>query len=211
MNFIKKMTQNFRKFFTFRLRKIKAFNLKTYDNHIIQEIRHGRDQTLRLLYRKYQHNFIVWAKKRFNLDETIIEDAFQDALEVFYRNVVSGKLTSLNAPLPNYLAGIGRLKLLQYLDKNNRISYPENISDEQAESIESFLDTLVADETEAENLFRLKKGFDQLSNTCQILLAKRFYEGKSIEDITKELNYDNANTTRAALSRCLRNLKNLLH
>ena len=210
MNFAEKITQILRKFFNFSLEKNNAKRLKTYDDHIIHEILNGRDQTLRLLYRKYRYDFVHWAKKRFSLDESIIEDAFQDALEVFYRNVVSGKLTQLNAPLSNYLAGIGRLKLLQYLDKNSRIDYPENISDEQATSIENFLETCVADETETENLFRLKKGFDQLSETCQRLLTKRFYENKSIDEIALEMNYDNANTARSALSRCLKNLKNLL-
>ena len=206
----KKITQIIRKFFTFSREKNNAINLKTYDDHIIHEILNGRDQTLRLLYRKYRQHFMNWAKPRFSLDETILEDAFQDALEVFYRNVVSGKLTTLSAPLENYLAGIGRLKLLQYLDKNSRIEYPENISEEQSTSIENFLETLVEQETETEKIFHLKRGFDQLSDTCQLLLTKRFYENKSIEDIAKEMNYENANTTSAALSRCLKNLKKLL-
>jgi RNA polymerase sigma factor (sigma-70 family) len=210
MNFKKKIAQIVSKFFTFSLRKNKAVNLKTYDDHIIQEILTGRDQTLRNLYRQYRQTFMGWTKKHFRLDESILEDAFQDAIEVFYRNVVSGKITSLNAPLQNYLAGIGRRKLLQYLDKNSRVDYPDTINEQQSNSIDNFLDTLVEQETEAENLFKLKKGFDQLSDTCQIIVAKRFYEGKSIEDITKEMNYDNANTTRATLSRCLKNLKNLL-
>jgi RNA polymerase sigma factor (sigma-70 family) len=211
MIFRKKIYQNLSKFFTFSRIKNKAINLKTYDDHIIHEILDGRDQTLRLLYRRYQRDFMAWARRRFSLDESILEDAFQDALEVFYRNVVSGKLTHLSAPLPNYLAGIGRLKLLQYLDKNRRIDYPENISEAQVASIESFLDTWVKDETESEKLHKLKSGFDQLSDTCQILVAKRFYEGKSIEDIALEMNYENANTARAALSRCLKNLKNIIH
>lgn len=112
--------------------------------------------------------------------------------------------------MQNYLAGIGRLKLLQYLDKNSRIAYPENITEEQSNSIENFLETLVENETEMEKIVRLKIGFDKLSETCQLLLTKRFYENKSIDDITKEMNYENANTTSAALSRCLKNLKNHL-
>ena len=210
MNFLKKITQSIRKFYTFSRIKNKAVNLKNYDEHIIHEILDGRDKTLRLLYRNYRYAFMQWAKPRFSLDDSIIEDAFQDALEVFYRNVVSGKLTTLNAPLQNYLAGIGRLKLLQYLDKNSRIAYPENITEEQSNSIENFLETLVENETEMEKIVRLKIGFDKLSETCQLLLTKRFYENKSIDDITKEMNYENANTTSAALSRCLKNLKNHL-
>jgi DNA-directed RNA polymerase specialized sigma24 family protein len=210
MNFLEKITHSIRKFYTFSRIKNKAVNLKTYDENIIHEILDGRDKTLRLLYRNYRHAFMQWAKPRFSLDDTIIEDAFQDALEVFYRNVVSGKLTTLSAPLQNYLAGIGRLKLLQYLDKNSRIEYPENITEEQSNSIENFLETLVENEIEMEKIVRLKLGFDKLSDTCQLLLTKRFYENKSIDDITKEMNYENANTTSAALSRCLKNLKNHL-
>jgi RNA polymerase sigma factor (sigma-70 family) len=188
----------------------KAKNLKTYDNHIISEIQNGRDKTLRLLYRNFRQDFIVWAKRKFNLDESILEDAFQDALEIFYRNVISGKLTTLNAPLKNYLAGIGRLKLLQYLDKNKRIDYPDNINEEQIKSIDNFLDTIVETELDIEKKLHLKNGFNKLSKTYQTLLTKRYYEEKSIETITNEMNYDNTNTTRAAISRCLKQLKNLL-
>ncbi len=210
MIFFRKITQIFRKSSTFSREKTKAIQLKTYDDHIIHEVLEGRDHILRQLYRKYRANFMNWGKRRFALDETIIEDAFQDALEVFYRNVVSGKLTTLNAPLQNYLAGIGRLKLLRYIDKNNRVEYPENITEEQVTSIENFLETLVEQETEAEKIFQLKRGFDKLSETNQLLLTKRFYENKSIDEITTEMNYENANTTRATLSRCLKSLKQQL-
>ena len=146
----------------------------------------------------------------FSDDESILEDAFQDALEVFYRNVITGKLKSLDAPLKNYLVGIGRFKLLQYLEKNSRIEYPENMGDEKIEYIENFLETLVETEIESEKLSKLKGAFDQLSETCKLLVTKRFYEEKSIEQVTQEMPYENQNTTSAALSRCLKNLKKLL-
>jgi RNA polymerase sigma factor (sigma-70 family) len=209
-NLITKINKKIRFLFTFVYVTINSKHLKTYDDHIIQEILNGRDQTLRLLYNKYRHDFMLWAKRKFSLDESIIEDAFQDALEVFYRNVISGKLKNLNAPLQNYLAGIGRLKLLQYLDKNKRIEYPDKINDEQIGSIENFLETLIEKELDKEKIVNLKKSFNKLSETCQLLLTKRYYEEKSIEDITKEMKYENVNTTRAALSRCLKYLKNLL-
>jgi RNA polymerase sigma factor (sigma-70 family) len=151
------------------------------------------------------------AKKRFSLDESIIEDAFQDALEVFYRNVLSGKLSTLYAPLQNYLIGIGRLKLLQYLDKNGRIEYPETLSEKQTQGIDNFLDTLITEEIADEKSAALKKGFSQLSPICQSLLTKKFYEDKNIDQIAQEMNYENTNTASAALSRCLKHLRNLLN
>lgn len=199
------------KFFTFSLIKNKIERLlKTYDDHIIREINEGRDETLRKLYRNYRRDFMSWAKSHFNLDESILEDAFQDALEVFYRNVISGKLKSLDAPLKNYLIGIGRFKLLQYLDKNSRIDYPETLEDDKVQAVENFLETVMSNEIEAERLSKLNKAFNQLSDTCQLLVTKRFYEEKTIEDITQEMKYENPNTTSAALSRCLKNLRHLL-
>ena len=86
------------KFFTFSLIKnIIERLLKTYDDHIIREINEGRDETLRKLYRNYRRDFMSWAKNHFSLD----------------------------APLKNYLIGIGRFKLLQYLDKNSCIDLYE--------------------------------------------------------------------------------------
>jgi RNA polymerase sigma factor (sigma-70 family) len=211
MIFYQKLLQTIRKFFTFSLIKNKIGRLlKTYDDHIIREINEGRDETLRKLYRNYRRDFMSWAKSHFKLDESILEDAFQDALEVFYRNVISGKLKSLDAPLKNYLIGIGRFKLLQYLDKNSRIDYPETLEDDKVRAVEDFLDTVISDEIEAEKLLKLKKAFNQLSDTCQLLVTKRFYEEKTIEQITQEMKYENPNTTSAALSRCLKNLRQLL-
>ena len=211
MIFFKKIIHHTRKFFTFSLIKNKIERLlKTYDDHIIREIIEGRDETLRKLYRNYRRDFMSWAKHHFSLDESILEDAFQDALEVFYRNVMTGKLKSLDAPLKNYLVGIGRFKLLQYLEKNSRIEYPESLSDEKVHGVESFLETMVENEIESERLKKLNHAFNQLSETCQLLVTKRFYEERSIEEITQEMTYENANTTSAALSRCLKILKNLL-
>ena len=211
MNFLKKIVHTIGKFSTFNVIKNKIRRLlKTNDHNIIQEIIEGRDETLRKLYRTCRRDFMAWAKSHFNLDESILEDAFQDALEVFYRNVITGKLTSLDAPLKNYLVGIGRFKLLQYLEKNSRIEYPENIGDEKVQSVEDFLENIIETEIETERLSKLKGAFEHLSETCQLLVTKRFYEEKSIGQITDEMQYENQNTTSAALSRCIKNLKKLL-
>ncbi len=176
----------------------------------MQEFLNGGDDALKKAYHQYRHNFTAWAKKHFPaVDAHVVEDVYHDALEIFYRNVLSGKLTALAAPVQNYLIGIGKNKLLQFVEKNKRVQTTDTFIDAPDQGVQNFLDAIVDREIDDDKKLKLRNAFGKLSEICQKLLIQRYYESRSVDEIALAMKYDNTNTASAAISRCLKNLKNL--
>ena len=63
---------------------------------------------------------------------------------------------------------------------------------------------------EENNLSLVGKCFDQLGDPCHTLLDLFYYQKKSMEDITIELNYKNSDSAKNQKYKCLERLRKLV-
>ena len=181
------------------------------DNNIIQDILAGREAVLRLMYPHCRAIFLAWAKKHFPaLDEETHINAYQEAMAIFYENVMNRRLTELTAPLHNYVIGIGRLYLLKHLEKNDKTSYPEEINSIAVKDPDNFLDLLIDEEIEEEVKNRLREAWQKLSPQCQKCLDLFYLQDYKISEIATLMGLNGENTVSAHKSRCMRRLRELI-
>ena len=158
------------------------------------------------LYDLYREAFYRWAGKRFDCSQSALEDAWQDAMLVFYDQVRSGRLTTLNCSVKTYLFAVGFRVLSASERKQKRFSPKDEIDEAlQAQAFVFEWDDPWLDERET-----LLAAMDELSPKCRELLKRRYYEEKSLAQVQMELGYNSINTLSASISRCLKGLKAII-
>lgn len=165
-------------------------------------------QALEDLYARYRADFFRWAGRRFDANRQDFEDAWQESVLALYTQVISGKLTALRFGVRVWLFAVGYRILLKNKRKTKRILWKDNI-DEALRHDASWLE-YQENQTGVEKKESLHSAMKTMSDQCREMLVQRYFLEKSIEEMQREWEHNNTNTTSATLSRCLRKLKDLI-
>ncbi|MCK6690880.1 MAG: sigma-70 family RNA polymerase sigma factor [Thermoanaerobaculia bacterium] len=179
-----------------------------HNDDILAELRSGRMQALEDLYARYRADFFRWAGRRFDANRQDFEDAWQESVLALYTQVISGKLTALRFGVRVWLFAVGYRILLKNKRKTKRILWKDNI-DEALRHDASWLE-YQENQTGVEKKESLHSAMKTMSDQCREMLVQRYFLEKSIEEMQREWEHNNTNTTSATLSRCLRKLKDLI-
>lgn len=182
--------------------------LETESERIIRALQSGAGEALEDLYASYRDDFFKWANRRFPGNRQDFEDAWQEAVIAFYEQAASGRLTTLRHSARTWLFAVGYKRLLQYNRKMKRILRRDPIDQALLHDVE--LIEFSWDEPSTFEQALVERSMKELTLQCREILVKRFYEEKKIPDIRVTLGYNSENSTSAALSRCLRRLKELV-
>ncbi len=155
----------------------------------------------------YRQAFTNWAKKRFYTTPEYIDDAWQEAMYAFYKQVKSGKLNEMTCTIKSYLFKIGYHWLAKTGRKLRRIWW----SDET----DALLAGVIVDDSITEDIWEdekiiLRAAMEKLSPQCKEMLVMRHFEEMSIEDIMEKFEYKNKNATSVSISNCFANLKEII-
>src|SRR5688572_16737475 len=168
------------------------------EDSIIEHIKAGGQAELGRIYEEYRTEFLHWVSREFNCSADDSKDIYQLTILIFYDNVRSGKLYHLASSVKTYLYGIGKNVARDNMRKQRRTS---PLTQEQ------WLNDYLADdagETNDEHLFAIaRKVLGTLGQPCQRLIELFYYERKSMEDISVELNYKNADTAKNQKCKCM--------
>ncbi|WP_422103819.1 RNA polymerase sigma factor [Winogradskyella sp.] len=171
------------------------------DKEIIERLKTGDESGLKYLY-QYQNKITAYVIKN-NGNEADAKDLFQDAIIVFYKNVMSGNYQQ-KSKISTYLFSICQRQWLNQL--NRRKSKVQTTSDfikyEKGEQTES------RDESSNEGLLSyIVKALKELGEPCKSLLEASIYLQMSMKDIAQKYNYKNAHSVRQQKLRCLKRLR----
>ncbi len=119
----------------FQLSIEKKYLLKQKDI-AIRNIIEGGEETLKAMYRDYRNEFLSWAKRNNNGSEEDAEDIFQDAIIVFYKNVVKGKITHLESSIKSYLFGICKNMFMSHHSQKRKMVLVEDMNDPLLQNID---------------------------------------------------------------------------
>lgn len=170
---------------------------------ILTEIKSGNERVFSELYEELREPFFLFAKK-YAVEEEHIVEIYQEAMVLFYENVVFGKIKQLDSAVKTYIFSIGKHKIYEHLRAKKKLFVVDDfIAEEPTEEYileESFLE---------EKYQLMQKAFQKLGDRCQKILELFYYQNKSIKEIVEAENYENENTVKANKSRCLKKLREL--
>ncbi|MBV6643949.1 MAG: sigma-70 family RNA polymerase sigma factor [Cyclobacteriaceae bacterium] len=166
------------------------------DSEILERIGRGDERVLDYLYKKYYRmmNKIVLSN---NGTEEEAQDVYQEALIAFWQKAASGKLV-LTSKISTYLYSICQNQWRKELDRKSRLSREEKDGNEY-QSYEE-------DET-----FRIvMQCIGELGDPCKSLLTYYYFDGMSMTDIAKKLNFANQDTAKTKKYKCKKRLDSLI-
>lgn len=178
-----------------------------HDEDLYKRIRAGDEKLQNELFHKYWKKFYGFViKKKHKLDKDSILDIYVDSFIIFLKNIRNAKLKlPLKSTLETYLFAIGLKMILKYFDGLNKDK------EDPVEDIENFQKSKEESELEEEEQLKgmldlLEKILSKSSDSCKRLL-KLWFKGYSHEAIAKELNLDSAGSSRGALFKCLKKIR----
>ncbi len=180
--------------------------MKLSECELISRIKEGELELLDDVYLHYKPEFSVWVRKKFELNQEDIDDIWQDVVIIFFENVKNNKLEVLRVKLKTYLFAIGKHLVYKLMSKRNRNFDNFSLENDGDESFEYYGE----DDMDGDINIMDSKAFLMLGKSCQELLISRYYYGKSVQEISVQAGLSSKNTVSASISRCLKQLKNLI-
>lgn len=174
------------------------------DQEIIHQLKEGNESSLKHLY---QHLDMVksWVLKNNGNDEDAL-DIFQEAMIVFYKNLMNGTYQQ-KSKISTYLFSICKRQWLNQL--NRRLKYEQpNSNYEQLDSA-SAVDSFEIEITNAGPTLKryINKALENLGEPCKSLIEASVYLKLKMQVIAEKFKYADAHSARQQKLRCLKRLR----
>jgi len=167
-------------------------------------LQQGEKEALEALYTSYKSPFLSYFRSWTDA-EVDLEDLFQDAVIALYQNFYLKKLELKTGSVKTYLFAIGKFKLSKRLKDRLRFTEDE----------ETLINEQGYYEIDHEQLSNeqklLAKGYAHLGEKCRELLRLHFYRGLTDKEVVSQTPYKDENTVKSYRSRCLKQLKKIIH
>lgn len=178
------------------------------DIEMIRMIKAKDQKGLTLLYESYRPEFMNWIMKFTGCNGEDASEYYQAAVLIMYDNIHNGRLEDLRSSLKTYLFSIGKNLIW---DRNRQQGRAEKVKAEyylqtHMLNMNSERDQLI----EESNLTLISRCFDQLGDPCHTLLDLFYYQKKSMDEITAELNYKNTDSAKNQKYKCIERLRKLV-
>ena len=181
--------------------------MKDQESDILVRLRKNPNEVLVEFYKNYRKEFLSWSFKTYGASEADALDCFQDAMIVFYRNVLDGKISELLSSEKTYLFSIGRNLLFRKFKKASREIHLENQND-GIQDIGGIEFSELFHGNTLEN--RIAEIVKTMRDPCKSILRYFYFRGFSMEEIAEEMSYKNAQTVKAQKVRCIKEIQNLV-
>ncbi len=170
----------------------------------INNIKTDANAALETLYNTYRDECIIYIKHKFQLSEADAVEVFQLSVIALYDNIISEKLTKLDVQIKTYLLSIAKNKCYELYRQKERVVITDEV---QLLGIINTVDN-VADVSD-EQVLMMSHSLEKLGSPCNEILQLFYYQNKKMEEITKIMNYKNADTTKNLKYKCIKRLQNI--
>lgn len=177
------------------------------DNEILKLIRNNDGNGLSVLYEAYRSEFLHWIRRFAHCDQDEAKEYYQAAVLIVYENVHQGTMDNLKSSLKTYLFGIGKNLAWQSYRQDIRKQkagaafYLENYITEQSPELAQWQD---------HQLDLVRECFQLLGDPCRTLLDLHYFQRKSMEEISSQLAYKNADTAKNQKYKCMERLRRMV-
>ncbi len=171
---------------------------------IIARLKSGDEEALKTLYLTNKKPFFLFAA-RYQINKDELLDIYQDVFIAFCQNVKNGKIDHLKSDITTYMFAIGKFMIFKRLKSRT--------DDIPVDELAAFgIEMEDIDEIDHQSqLDELRAAIKNLGQQCQNILRLFYFEEKKISEIQLILNYSTKDVLKAQKSRCLKQLKELMH
>lgn len=163
------------------------------------------------IYDLYYPKFLLWARKRYyRCCVEDIEDAFQEAVTIFYVNVREKKVTQLWVKIYVYLFAVGKNQLYKKLTDKDRVNCTEALDDQLENNIPLELPAVYQDYHKKSQAHMVQSILANLSKKDRQLLILSYFKHFTFSSIAKNLNIENEVCVRVKKHRLLRKIRHVL-
>ena len=175
------------------------------DKEILRELETGNEACLKHLYThlKMVESWVI----RNSGDTDDARDLFQDAMVVFYKNLMSGKY-QYNGKISTYLFEICKRNWLNHL--NRRAKFEQRGEDVNNMHIEDNAFEVELTNPGISLQQYLENALNKLGEPCRSLLEKTIFLKKKMEELAVEFGYSDAHSARQQRYRCIKRLRGLV-
>ncbi len=164
------------------------------------------------LYRVHRGSFLSFVR-RYSKDRDLCLQSYHDAVIELYRAIVTKTYDPKQSKLKTYLFNLGKNKLINRLNKeriyNNRVS--SNDISPLSRPYENEEQQLTENKNQGSMITEINREFDRLGDKCKKLILYFYYDALDADEIAKIMGYDNVQVVYSSKSRCLKQLKKLVH
>ena len=166
------------------------------DKEILERIGQGDEKVLEHLYSRH-YRMMVKMIQQNNGTEEEAKDVYQEALLAFWQKAASRKLV-LTSKISTYLYSVCQNLWRKELDKKRRYSDTE-VDKEEFQDYE-----------ERERLRIVKESIEELGDVCKKILTYYYFDGMSMADISKKLDFSGTDTAKTKKYKCKKKLDALI-
>ena len=176
------------------------------ESSLILRLRKGDSKALEEVYARFRTSFLAWITNTHKCTKEEALDIYQYTILSFYENVVEGSFENMNdAGIKTYLYSIGKNKLLADSRRNSKISYQEELEEE-----ELFEDLEEEGPEKGIRIEKIKKIVAELGHPCSEILKLFYFNNLTNDEIAEVMGYKNGNTVKNLKYKCLQRIKNQL-
>jgi RNA polymerase sigma factor (sigma-70 family) len=183
-------------------------SLTPTDDTLIAAIRGGDERALAHLYRLHWpmvSHFVL----QNNGSEDDAQDVYQEGVMVFYEKVRDNSL-ELSCQIKTYLYAVCRRLWLKRLTSKSRFGVRLLDAEEHGSLLNTGAeDDLLAAEEQDRRFTTMSEALNHLGEPCRGLLEGFYLLDKSMQDLTAEFGYTNADNAKNQKYKCLVRLKKL--
>jgi RNA polymerase sigma factor (sigma-70 family) len=173
------------------------------DEHIVESIRQGDDQTLTWLYNKHLPMIVKYIKQNHG-DGYDASELLQDALVILWEKIRRREFV-LESRLSTFLYAVVKNKWLQELARRKKLIPLDQLADNPGPDPPG-LDQL----QDQERVHLVRKCLEMLSPLCQKIMTLFYYEEKSMAEIARLTGLANEDVVKSKKYQCKKDLELLL-
>ena len=167
------------------------------DQEIIEAIRKGeRERAIAFLYKEFPKIRMLVLKSGCN--DVVAREVFNDSLLLLIEKVQKPEF-ELTSKLTTYLYGINRFMVKNELRRQNKTAYELEWSDTLILSESD----LGYDTEKEEQLNRLDRILDQLSDKCRQIFELFYFRKESMDTIAQKMNYSSVSSAKTQKYKCM--------
>lgn len=179
------------------------------DNSLLKNIKANNKEVIADFYKSCRNEFIAFAMKKFSVSFNFGKEIFQEAFLAMYKNICSGKLSSLNSSLKTYLFQIGRNLISNEMKRDSRHAEISSL-DNNIDKAPGITTHNERDEKESLFIHAVKSAMQNLDEKCRQLLRLFYFEKKKYDEIIIILNYTTVDSIKTQKYKCLKKLETIV-
>ncbi|MCI1188138.1 sigma-70 family RNA polymerase sigma factor [Hymenobacter sp. DH14] len=178
------------------------------DDALIAAIRGGDERALAHLYRLHWPMVSHFVLQNSGSEDDA-QDVYQEGVMVFYEKVRDGSL-ELSCQIKTYLYAVCRRLWLKRLTSKSRFGVRLLDDEEHGPYLNTGAeDDVLAAEEQDRRFATMSEALNSLGEPCKSLLEGFYLLDKSMQDLTAEFGYTNADNAKNQKYKCLVRLKKL--